>query len=302
MLKRDQAWVVAHQEACKRSIWLLLRQPWSSLMTIVMIAITMMLAMLCWSATHQISVLGEYWQQSEHISLYLKQTLNEREQQHFLKQVQALSGVESAVLTTPAEGLALLSQQEGMQDIMQYMPQNPLPPVIQVIPSTRLQTPEEIKRFFQNFQHASEVDEVKFDTDWVERLYTVLGFLQQLVRFLMILFAVAVTLVIGNTLRLMIHNRYDEIRVLQLVGAPNQFIMRPFLYSGVWYGVLAAVLAIVFVDIFMVLLRTGVNQWAEYYHMHLTISLVPVSGMLGLIAAAMGLSWTGARLTLKYYL
>ncbi len=302
MLKTDKWWTEAHQDAYKRSIGLLVRQPWSSLMTIVMIAVTLMLAALCWMASHQISVLGADWHKSEDISLYLNPALGDPEQQLFLQKLRALPEVGSVTLTTPAEGLTWLKQQEGMQDIVQYLPSNPLPAVIRVLPSERLQTPEAIKHLYQTLQGFPEVAEAKFDSDWMERLYTGLGFLNQALRCLIGLFALSVTLVIGNTLRLLIHNRYDEIRVLQLIGAPDKFIMRPFLYASVWYGLLASILASIFVDSLLVLLRAGLSQWAESYHISLTISLLPVLWILGLTSIAIALSWTGARLTLKYYI
>lgn len=302
MLKLPGWWTEAHQDAWRRSIGLLVRQPWSSVMTVVMLAVTLMLAVLCWMATHHLSELNAYWHRSETISLYLRPSLSESEQQLLLKKIRAMPEVESATLTTPAEGLILLAQQEGMQDIVQSLPYNPLPAVIQVIPGGNVLTPETVKQFSQTLQSNPDVAEVKFDSDWIERLYAGLGFLKQIVHFLTVLFGLSVTLVIGNTLRLLIHHRHNDIHVLQLLGAPERFIMRPFLFASIWYGLLASILAIIFVDILLILLRSGLNQWAESYHMHLSISLLPLLWMIGLTAVSIALSWTGARLTLKYYL
>ena len=302
MLNLNEWWTEANQDACRRSMGLLLRQPWSSLMTIVMLAVTLMLAVLFWMATYNLSELNTYWHRSETMSLYLQPSVGASAQQLLLQKIQAMPEVESATLTTPAEGLVLLAQQEGMQEITQSLPYNPLPAVIQVIPGANLQTPEAVKQLYHTLQSNPEVSEAKFDSDWVERLYIGLGFLKQLVRFLTFLMGLSMTLVMVNTLRLLIHNRHEEIRVLQLLGAPHKFIMRPFLYASIWYGLFASILAIMMVDGLLMVLRTGLNQWAEAYHMHLTISLLPALWMLGLISIAIALSWTGARLTLKYYL
>ena len=302
MLKLPNWWTEAHQDACRRSMKLLVRQPWSSMMTVVMIAVTLMLAVLCWMATHHLSELNSYWHRSETMSLYLRSSLSEPEQQILLQKIQAMPEIESAILTTPAEGLVLLAQQEGMQDIVQSLPYNPLPAVIQVIPGAKLLTPATVKQFSETLRSNPDIAEVKFDSDWVERLYVGLGFLKRLVQFLTVLFALSVTLVIGNTLRLLIHNRHNEIHVLQLLGAPERFIRRPFLFASIWYGLFASILAVIFVDSLLILLRSGLNQWAESYHMHLSISLLPFLWILGITAVSIGLSWTGARLTLKYYL
>lgn len=302
MLNRNKWWTAAHQDAYKRSMHMLMRQPWSSVMTIVMISVTLMIAVLCGMTSHHLSAMSADWQKKEDIALYLQPQLNEAAQQQFLEKVRLLPEVESAVLTTPAEGFIWLQQQAGMQDIAQYLPTNPLPAMIQVVPNASVQTPEAIKHISQTLQGFSEVAEVKFDLDWAERLYAGLGFLNQVLRCLIGLFALSVVLVIGNTLRLLIHNRYDEIRVLQCIGAPDKFIIRPFLYASVWYGLLASLLAIIFADTLLIVLRTGLSQWAEVYHIHVTIPLLPVLWILGLTSISIGLSWTGARLTLKYYI
>lgn len=290
------------QDAYKRSIHFILHQPWSSIMTILMMAVTLMLAVLCWMGSYHISKLGNDWHQNESITLYLRQPLTTPEQQALLQKISAMPTVASATLTSPTEGLKLLAQQEGMQDIMQSLPYNPLPAVIQVIPAAKLNTPAAMQDLYHHLQAESYVADAKFDSDWIERLYMRLGFVKKLVGFLTILFALSVILVICNTLRLLIHNRHMDIQVLQLLGAPSPFIRRPFLYASIGYGLLAAILAIIFADIVLVLLRNGLNQWAESYHMPISISLLPIVWILGLILSTVALSWTGARLTLKYYL
>lgn len=302
MLSWRDGWTEAHQDACQRSIKFLLRQPWSSLMTIIMLAVTLMLAAFCWIATQHFSDLHSYWHHSETMSLYLRESVTKDQQTALMQKIQALSQVESAVLTSPEEGLALLAQQEGMQDIAQSLPYNPLPAVIQVIPNVQLQSPEALQHLFQQLQALPDVQQAKFDSDWVERLYAGLSCLKQLVQILTVLFALSVVLVIGNTLRLLIHNRQDEIQVLQLLGAPKQFIMRPYLFSSLWYGLFASILAIILVDAGLLVVRSGLSQWAESYHLQLNISLLPIIWALGLTGIAIFLSWTAARLTLHYYL
>lgn len=299
MLKSDDVFVVAHKEAIKHSFGLLKHQPWSSFMTIVMIAVTLMMAALCGLGTASISELGKRWQQSEHVFLYLQPHLDALTQARYLSKLRAMPEVATATLTTAEEGLQLLSQQEGMQDVMQYLPQNPLPAVIDILPNPELNTPKAIQKLFQILKKAPEVEEAKLDMDWLGRLYTMMKFLKQMTHWLMGLFAIAVMLVIGNTLRLIIHHRHEEIQVLQFLGAKDQFIMRPFLYTGVWYGLFSAILAIIFVDIFMGLLGNGLNKWAGFYQMNFNVPLLSGSFIAGLVLSAMMLGWLSARMTLR---
>ncbi len=302
MLKRDHPLRIAHRDAMQRSLRFLGQQPWSTSMTILVITVTLMLAALCWMATYHVSKFRSSWQSSSHISLYLADTLSSDEQQGLLGRIRTMDGVANATFITASDGLALLSQQEGMQDIMEYLPNNPLPAVIVVTPNTHLETPAAIEVFHQLLKTLPGVNEAKLDKDWTERLYSVLSFLTQVTQCLMALLAITVMLVIGNTLRLIIYHRQDEIQVLQLLGAPDRFIMRPFLYSGIWYGLFAACLAIVFADGLMAMLSSGINQWAQQYQMHFVLPMLPLSIVLGVFFGSCILGWMAANVTVRRYL
>ena len=58
-----------------------------------------------------------------------------------------------------------------------------------------------------------------------------------------VLLAVAVLLVTGNTIRLAIESRREEIVVIKLVGGTDAFVRRPLLYTGFWYGLGGAAVA-----------------------------------------------------------
>jgi cell division transport system permease protein len=74
-----------------------------------------------------------------------------------------------------------------------------------------------------------EVEIGKLDIEWLERLYALIGIAKDLVTLLAVLLFFAVVLIIGNTIRLNILSKRDEIVVMKLVGATDAFIQRPFL-------------------------------------------------------------------------
>jgi cell division transport system permease protein len=301
MLKRGHPARIAHRDAMYRSFGFLGQQPWSTGMTILVITVTLMLAALSWMAAYQVSAFRSSWQNSSHISLYLADTLSSDEQQGLLSRIQTMEETANVAFVPASDGLALLSQQDGMEDIIQYLPNNPLPSVIVVTPGPHVNTPAAIKNFHKLLKKLPGVNEAKLDKDWVERLYSGLSFLTQVTQCLMALLAITVMLVIGNTLRLIIYRRQDEIHVLQLLGATDAFIMRPFLYSGIWYGLFSASLALVLADGVMMILRTGINQWAQPYQMHFTLPMLPMALVFGILLGASILGWLAANLTVRRY-
>ena len=106
-----------------------------------------------------------------------------------------------------------------------------------------------MRNLLGELQAMPEVEIAKLDTEWLERLYTILEIARRGVAIITALFAIAVLLIIGNTIRLDIQNRYQEIIVTKLIGATDAFIRRPFLYGGVWYGLFGGMLSWLIVEI-----------------------------------------------------
>ena len=108
----------------------------------------------------------------------------------------------------------------------------------------------------------------------------------------------AIVIIIGNTIRLDIQNRREEIEVTKLLGASNAFVRRPFLWSGFWYGLFGGLLAVGLVTFGLFLLGPPVARLAGLYQSDIAmlgLSAVEMLTLLG-IGIALGLigSWFAA--------
>jgi len=290
---------VSHAHAANNSLKILCRQPLATFMTVLAIAVMLTLPALFWVFTDNVEHLTSKWQRGEHISLYLKSSLSSADETAFLSQVRAEPGVGDATLKSAEEGLAELRQQEGMQDVMQYLTENPLPAVIEVVPTVDANTPEKLQQLYTKLQTLAPVEQAKVDMQWINRLDAIVHFLSIIARGLMMLLAVAVILIIGNTLRLAVHKRHEEIQVLKLIGAADSYIVRPFLYSGMLYGMAGAVFAVLLINIFIISMALVVNQLASAYQMHYVLLGLSLRQATLLILSAIVLGWLGARLSVK---
>ena len=114
----------------------------------------------------------------------------------------------------------------------------------------------------------------------------------------MSLLGLAIIVVIGNTIRLEIQNRREEIEVTKLIGASNAFVRRPFLWSGFWFGLFGSLMALGLVWYGLYLLQPAVARLAGLYQGNLGVlslgledsALIVASGItLGLVG-----SWVAA--------
>lgn len=269
MLKFDvQEIVQRHLKAAVYSFRVLCQKPFSTLTTVMVIAVALTLPTLCWVMGSHVQKMTESWQNRPHLSVYLIPHQDVSNQKRILSIVAGLNGVEHATLKTPEEGLHDLEKQEGMQDLMHYLPDNPLPAVIEVIPDIRVDTPSKLTQLSQHLQQMSGVAQVRIDLAWVRRLHAILSFVRTFTTLLMGLLAAAVLLVIGNTLRLEFHRRHEEIQVLKLIGATDAYVLRPFVYAGIWYGLMGAVMTILLTNLFLVGLSIAIDRVAATYAMH----------------------------------
>jgi len=235
-------------------------------------------------------------QQSRQISVFLKTDIDASRAQALAEQLRGRAGIGSVVLRTPDEGLAELRSRSGLGDAIDAVGGNPLPYLLIVTP-----TGDEVL-LASGLEQLAEADLVQHDAQWRERLDGWLRFGIRTAWVLAVLLGLGALLVVGNTVRLDIQSRREEIGVLQLLGATDGFIRRPFLYLGVWYGLAAGALALGLLAVAGIAMRDALARLAASYGSHFVLSgFDPVQVASVLIGAGL-LGWLGAGLVTGHYL
>ncbi|QBR83310.1 FtsX-like permease family protein [Legionella israelensis] len=299
MLNTLRSLFSCHCKAASHSLSQLCQKPFSTFMTVFIIAVAITLPTLFGVFIDNMGRLTQSWQRNGNISLYLKTTLSEAEQQAVLTRVQNMPGVGQATLKSADKGLQELSRQEGMQDIIHYLPANPLPAVVEVVPALAVHSPAQIEKLYLQLKVEPGVELAKLDLQWINRLYALLDLVADVANAFILMLSLAVILIIGNTLRLSLYHQREEIQVLKLIGATDPFILRPFLYAGIWYGLGGAVIAVLLVNIFILSLGMAVNAFIGTYQMSYPFYGMSIRQILFVVIFASILGWFGARLSVK---
>ena len=299
MLVRMRAFFAAHIKAARHSLVIGCRQPFVSSMTVLIIALMLTIPAIFWVFADNIDQVVSKWQSNEQVTLYLKPSLTVADETSLLNQVRTMVGVRDATLKSPAEGLAELSQQEGMLELVQDLAENPLPAVIDVTLAPGVNSLELRQTLLAQMKSSALVDQIKTDLQWTSRLDAIGYFLTVIAKVVMLFLAMAMILIIANTLRQAVLLRHEEIKVLKLIGAADAFIARPFLYSGMLFGLLGAMLAVIFVHVVLISLGNAVHQLVFAYQTHYDVLGLSVYQTLLLIVFAIGLGWIGACLSVK---
>ena len=200
------------------------------------------------------------------------------------------------VLRTPEQGLAEFRERSDLGDALGALEENPLPFLLIVTPKENSPT------LVAMLERLPETGLLQHDAAWRERLEGWLGFGARLAWVLAALFGLGALLVVGNTVRLDIQSRREEIGVLQLLGATDGFIRRPFIYLGAWYGLAAGALALGLLAAAAYALRAPLQALADSYGSGFVLGGLDPLRAVGFLLAATVIGWLGAWLVTGHFL
>ncbi len=300
---RLRSYGISHARTFISSLGRLYQNKIASLMTILVIAIALALPSGFFVLLNNAVALGENFDSPTTISAYLKDKTSNADMQSLAIKLQQDSRFSSVQTIDADEALVEFKAISGYGDIIDSLGSNPLPSVIIITPIINKADSEQLSNLRQELSEYPIVEKAKLDMEWVQRLFAITRIIERSLFIIAGLLGLAVILTIGNTIRLDIQSRSQEIIVQKLIGATNPFIRRPFLYTGLWYGLLGSFVALVLINVSLFLLKEPVSQLAGLYNSPFALHTMSFSQMLLflLIAIVLGLlgSWLAVGRHLK---
>lgn len=289
-------WVDHHVYSLVASVGRLLRKPWASALTIGVMAVALALPLGLWVALDNVERFAGDVQEAREVSVYLTPDTDVQRAQALADRLRAREDVTAVELRTPEQGLEELRASSGLGDAIAALGENPLPSLLIVSPAG------DERLLAQSLGKLPEVDVVQHDAAWRERLDNWLRFGARLAWVLAALLGLGALLVVGNTVRLDVQARREEIGVLQLLGATDGFIRRPFLYLGLSYGLLAGLLALAMLTVAALALGAPLAGLAASYGSDFALQGFAPLQALAVVAGAGLLGWLGAGIVTGHYL
>ena len=295
-------YLLRHLQVFFFSLGQLARAPFASLMTVSVIGITLALPVGLYLLMHNLEQVSAGWDSGAQISLFLKRGVSEKSARALAHRIEARKQVRTVRYLSAEDALDEFKRLSGFGEALDALDRNPLPPVLIVTPQADQAQPAALDRLLAELRRYGDVDLAQLDLEWVKRLQVILRLAQRGVWLLATLLGLAVVLTIGNTIRLAILNRRDEIEVIKLIGGTNAFIRRPFLYSGLLQGLLGAAMAWLIVGAGLSLLSGPVADLATLYGSGFRARGLGLQGGLALLGAGAALGWAGSRIAVGRHL
>ena len=284
-----------HRQIARQCLAELAATPLATALTALVIAIALVFpGLLYLTSTNLAASLGDV-SNNNRLTVYLQVGLPEASIQEVGDHLLSVHLIESVELVSPQAGLEEFSANAGLGDLLQALPENPLPASFIVTPVAA--TLEEIETLSGTLGTLDGVDSVQFDRLWLQRMQALSGLLEGLGTVLLVLVLFGVVTIIGNTVKLAIANRVQEIRVIKLIGGTDAFVARPFLYSGAIIGLFGAFISCLLLTALALLLGGYVNALSRLYGGEFQLAALGPGEALVLLLLGAGTGWLAALLS-----
>jgi cell division transport system permease protein len=293
---RPRAWFDQHVYSFVSSLGRMMSKPFSTLLIIGVMAIAMTLPLALGLALYNVQRLSGNVQQAREISVFLKTDVSSTQASNLSSQLRKRKDVHHVDLVTPEQGLKEFRELSDLAGTIDLLGSNPLPIVLKISPM------DDGQNLATDLQALPQAESVKYDGQWRQRLNAWLGLGERVVWILAALFSLGVLLVVGNTVRLDIGARREEIAVMQQLGATDGFIRRPFIYLGAWYGLVAGALALALVIVAGLAFEERLQPLLASYDSLFKLQGPTWEVVAGVLIVSTVLGWLGAWLASGHHL
>lgn len=292
------AWRRHHQQCLRGAFARLIRRPVGAWATILVLGVVLSLPALVMTLGHQVERIGALWMaDAARMDVYLEPDAGADERQELRDWLDGQATVANQRLITPQEGMQALAdrlQIEGLDSMA-----SPLPYVLELtLSDVQLETRLTLA---EGLAQKAAVAEVSSGGDWIERLEQIRGFFQELGWWLLALLGLTVIFVVGNTLRLELHERRREIELIALIGGTERYMLRPLLYDGTLTGLLGGAIAAALVSTALSVVSGPMERFASSYGAAIEPQTDPMLIVLLLVAGGL-LGWLSAQVIGRFYI
>jgi cell division transport system permease protein len=291
----------SHAQSFFSSLGRLAATPFSTITAVIVVAVALSLPAVFYVLVDNIRLVSSRFVDTNQITLFLKPEITDLKAATVAGRLLKIPEIVSVKLVTKNQALEEFKQSSGFSAAIEILEYNPLPATILVNPHSALD-PRQLEALSREIEAIPEADFAQFDLQWVKRLQAMVDLAQRGVEMISLLLGAGVVFVVGNTIRLELRTREDEIVVCKLLGATDAFIRRPFLYSGFWYGVGGGFVAAILVSLILFYFEEPIQRLALLYQSDYQLVYLGFWRVLALVTASSLLGIAGAWMVLLHQL
>ena len=299
-------WFRQHRFALGAALSTVRKAPGSFLFNVLVVAVALALPFAGITLLDNVRPMSEQLSVDPEVSLFVKTEATREEAEALGPQLRQIIDDSKASITFIPREQALddLKARSGLSAALDTLGDNPLPDsyVMKLAGSASAADASRIDAVVEQLHQLPHVDTVQVDSAWVKRLAALLGVLRLVLLLLAVTLGVVVIAVVFNTIRLQVLTQREEIAVSKLLGATDNFIHRPFYYTGALLGLCAGAVALGGVALALQPLNAAIAEFARLYASEFQLAPLSAPEVAGLLAISAGLGLIGAMLSVQRHL
>jgi len=295
-----RGWLAAHRAGFFAALQRIALVPFGSALNALVIGIALSLPVGLYLIVVSLQAASHQMTATPQISAFMALDANRSELAQIESRLKQNSRVASFRLVSKDHALAELKKSSGLADVIEGLPQNPLPDAFVIDAADS--SPAALEALRDEIRQWPRIAHVQLDAQWARRLDAGLRFARVIAAVLGTLLGIALVAVTFNTIRLQVLTRREEIEVIKLIGATDAFIQRPFLYFGALQGLAGGAAALLIVSAGAYFANRGLGELSHVYASLLQLNGLSLGDSAALLATPAALGWFGAWLSVSRHL
>ena len=285
----------------KRAIDDIFKNRFLNLVTIITISLSILITSAFILFFINTSEIINSWQKGLRIMAYLKPEVSNTALAYLKQAIQSLDGVQTLRYIPKAEALSQLKiQMEHQTSLLENLTENPLPDSIEIRMTATIGSWQRIASLAGQIDMLTPVQEVEYGQRWIGRFIHLFNLFRLAGYAMGALFFIAAIFIVANTIRLVIYSRREEVEIMRLVGATDNFIKIPFYFEGLIQGALGAIIGLGMLYLAFFFISANVEQ--EFMPGLFRLKFIPPIILGEILLGSMLVGWLGCYISLKQFL
>lgn len=289
-------WYRGHLRAMKEGLKMPIMLPFSSLFTVVTLGICFYLPLVMWTLWQNFSEVQAQWQGQGSVAIFLKQGLDASQVQTLKSDLDDRKLIAAVTVVDNDTIKANLNDDPQLNQIIDVIKTHELPDQILLKPNPNATT-EQLQSLAQKLQLHPDIEYVSFDADWFDQLKTLTQAFYYLMQASIVVFLIIVFVFLSHSIGSEVAAHKGEISLKKLLGATAGQIRRRFLYGGIYYGLAAALVAMLLLNVTLWWLELPIQELSESFGQAIQIRTPVFIEYVWFVVIAVAVSWAGARIS-----
>tara|TARA_B100000073_G_scaffold122872_1_gene100197 strand:- start:1210 stop:2082 length:873 start_codon:yes stop_codon:yes gene_type:complete len=180
----------------------------------------------------------QYFRSKYKIEIFFKPEISNAEAIGLIHKIKKIEGVLNATIIEKEDAVRIFKDQFG-EDVVELLGYNPLPASAVINLKRNMQQTLRVDPIIKKIRSINGIDEIRYQGNLIKKIERNYKRVIDRLPYISAVIVFIATLIIYNTIKLSVYARKETIKTLQLIGATRIFVKLPFIFEGIFIGIIS---------------------------------------------------------------